>query len=194
MRWEQASRKLKKIKDIIPNIITVTRMFLFFLVALAIIINCKEIEILFCTALIYISDLVDGYMARILNATSLLGRRLDVMADGLYVVGITGIFTYRALISPIVLVSIIVEYLFFVFTAKILSSREHHIYDMVGRFVAGYYYIFTGILIIIWIRDLSVAMLLHQLSLVCVGLTIIGCVCRLWTIYIRILKGRIRHE
>ena len=100
----------------------------------------------------------------------------------------------RALISPIVLISIIVEYLFFVFTAKILSSREHHVYDMVGRFVAVYYYIFAGILIIIWIKDLSVAMLLHQLSLVCVGLTVIGCVCRLWTIYIRVLKGRIRHE
>lgn len=53
MRWEKASRKLKKKKDIIPNIITVTRMFLFFLVALAIIRNCKEIEILFCIALIY---------------------------------------------------------------------------------------------------------------------------------------------
>ena len=186
MSLGKVNREMQKIKYKVPNIITVIRIILVLLVAFAIIKDWKGISILFFTVLIYISDMLDGYLARRLNAESICGRWLDIMADGLYVVGITAIFTYSAIISPVVLESIIIEYLFFIFTSKFLSGKGHNIYDKIGKFVEGYYYSFTGIIIVVWMKDLSVSILLNHLSVVCVVLTVIGCVCRLQIIYLKV--------
>ncbi|SET43586.1 CDP-alcohol phosphatidyltransferase [[Clostridium] polysaccharolyticum] len=166
-------------KGKIPNIITVSRMLLVLMDAIAIIQDRKGNVILFGLAWIYLSDMLDGYIARKLHAESILGRHLDVLADGLYTIGFTAVFTYSTSLSPAVLLSIVIEYLVFIFTAKKLASKGHGIYDAIGKSAAVYYYLFTGVLTIIWVKEMRAEILIGYLSGICIVLTVIGCACRI---------------
>ena len=77
----------------IPNSITCLRIFFIPILALLAIKDMKN-TFLFFLGCSFLSDVLDGYLARLLNQTSDLGAKLDSIADTLtYAMMIFGLYT-----------------------------------------------------------------------------------------------------
>lgn len=68
----------------IPNLISLSRIFLIFPIILCILINDVQLAFLFFL-LASFTDFLDGYVARYLKQESVLGANLDLLADKIFV-------------------------------------------------------------------------------------------------------------
>ena len=68
----------------IPNLISLSRIFLIFPIILCILINDVRLAFLFFL-LASFTDFLDGYIARYLKQESVLGANLDLLADKIFV-------------------------------------------------------------------------------------------------------------
>lgn len=103
--------------------------------------------------MICVSDFFDGKIARRLGAATVIGAKLDVLADLFYIVS-----SYAALISAHVLplwylVFVCIKFLEFVATSNFIklfkTSLEHpFIFDRIGRTVSAIFFLIPGIVCI----------------------------------------------
>ena len=68
----------------IPNLISLSRIFLIFPIILCMMINNIHLAILFFLIASF-TDFLDGYVARYLDQESILGANLDLLADKIFV-------------------------------------------------------------------------------------------------------------
>ena len=68
----------------IPNLISLSRIFLIFPIILCMLINDVRLAFLFFL-LASFTDFLDGYVARYLKQESVLGANLDLLADKIFV-------------------------------------------------------------------------------------------------------------
>ena len=68
----------------IPNLISLSRIFLIFPIILCMMINNIHLAILFFLIASF-TDFLDGYFARYLDQESILGANLDLLADKIFV-------------------------------------------------------------------------------------------------------------
>ena len=68
----------------IPNLISLSRIFLIFPIILCILINDVHLAFLFFL-MASLTDFLDGYVARYLKQESVLGANLDLLADKIFV-------------------------------------------------------------------------------------------------------------
>ena len=68
----------------IPNLISLSRIFLIFPIILCIMINNIQLAFLFFLIASF-TDFLDGYIARYLRQESVLGANLDLLADKIFV-------------------------------------------------------------------------------------------------------------
>ncbi len=68
----------------IPNLISLSRIFLIFPIIFCVMINNIHLAILFFLMASF-SDFLDGYLARFLEQESILGANLDLLADKIFV-------------------------------------------------------------------------------------------------------------
>ena len=68
----------------IPNLISLSRIFLLFPIIFCIMINNIHLAILFFLIASF-TDFLDGYVARYFNQESILGANLDLLADKIFV-------------------------------------------------------------------------------------------------------------
>ena len=68
----------------IPNLISLSRIFLIFPIIFCMMINNIHFAILFFLIASF-TDFLDGYIARFLNQESILGANLDLLADKIFV-------------------------------------------------------------------------------------------------------------
>lgn len=100
-------KKIKSPKDLIkqiPNLWTISRLFLIpFIISNLLIGNFLVAGILTLTA--SLTDLMDGFIARQLNATSKFGKNLDALIDKIFIISISiPLLIYKPfLIAPIIL-------------------------------------------------------------------------------------------
>ena len=136
-----------KIKQNIPNTITLLR-----LIALPHLVYSFNNLTIFVTFSIFlasiVTDVIDGYVARKLRATSKLGVYLDVVVDFLFITGMYLSFSFNGIYSPWLLLIIV-----FVFTQFIVSNiiLKQIIYDPIGKYFGSI--LFGGIGITILISD-----------------------------------------
>ena len=136
-----------KIKQNIPNTITLLR-----LIALPHLVYSFNHLTIFVTFSIFlasiVTDVIDGYVARKLRATSKLGVYLDVVVDFLFITGMYLSFSFNGIYSPWLLLIIV-----FVFTQFIVSNiiLKQIIYDPIGKYFGSI--LFGGIGITILISD-----------------------------------------
>jgi phosphatidylglycerophosphate synthase len=146
---------MKSVMKFIPNLITITRIIMAFLFVYTIIEQFiygheKNIYLIVLFFAICISDLVDGRIARKTNSVSVLGAKLDVSADLLYI-----ILSYVTLIIinilPLWFLGFIcLKFSEFVITSKFMknnnkSSEHPFVFDKVGRVVSAIFFIIPGI-------------------------------------------------
>ena len=68
----------------IPNLLSLSRIFLIFPIIFCIMINSIQLAILFFLIASF-TDFLDGYFARYLDQESILGANLDLLADKIFV-------------------------------------------------------------------------------------------------------------
>lgn len=145
---------MKGIIKLVPNSITVSRIimtfiFLYFIIEQFIYGKWGYMPLILVFMAICISDLIDGKLARKMRVTSVLGAKLDVFADLLYIV-----ISYVALINLKILplwflVFVFLKFTEFIITSKFIkrynNSNNVFIFDKVGRIVSALFLVIPGI-------------------------------------------------
>lgn len=173
-------------KSFIPNALTLCRVILvianllFMIQSTGVLNNNVGLySLLGLTGMIYISDILDGKLARKWNVTTAFGEKLDVIAD-LFYIGMTSVVLVCQNKMPImVLILIIIEFLVFYGSSMIKTSKpvgKVFFFDYIGRFTAGYYYVLPLIFFLISKvdRQMYQRYLTNVACLLCWVLTIIA--------------------
>lgn len=149
---------MKSIIKFVPNSITITRIIMSFLFVYTIAEqfiygNERSMNLFILFLAICASDLLDGRIARKTNSVSVIGAKLDVSADLLYI-----ILSYVTLVTikilPLWFLGFICfKFSEFVITSKFMknnnkSSDNPFVFDKVGRAVAAIFFIIPGIVCI----------------------------------------------
>lgn len=122
--------EILELKNQIPNAITSIRLFV--LPHLVYSFNHQLTITTYALFLFVIgTDLVDGYVARKLDAISKLGGYLDVILDFTFISGMYLNFIVKGIYSPWILVIIIVVFVQFVLSNLYLKKT---IYDPIGKY------------------------------------------------------------
>jgi len=149
---------MKNIIKYIPNMITITRIIMSFLFTYTIVEQFVygqdlTINLIVLFLAICCSDLLDGKIARKLKAVSIIGAKLDVFADLLYI-----ILSYITLITikllPLWFLGFIcIKFSEFVMTSKFMKRNNKSlgnafVFDKIGRIVSATFFIIPGIVCI----------------------------------------------
>jgi len=149
---------MKSIIKFVPNLITTTRIIMSFLFVYVIVEQFiygqeRSMNLIILFVAICVSDLLDGRIARKMNSVSIIGAKLDVSADLLYI-----ILSYVTLITlkilPLWFLGFICfKFSEFVITSKFMrnnnkSSDNPFVFDKVGRVVAAMFFIIPGLVCI----------------------------------------------
>lgn len=142
----------------IPNIITISRIIMSFVFIYTIVRQFiygqdLTINLIILFLAICCSDLLDGKIARKTNAVSIIGAKLDVFADLLYI-----ILSYVTLINVKILPLWFLGFVCFKFaeflmTSKFMKRHNNYIknpfvFDKIGRIVSATFFIIPGIVCI----------------------------------------------
>lgn len=123
----------------IPNLITLFRLFLSVPLYITFTTwhNITEINyfLLFIVFTAYISDILDGFLARKLNKTSDLGRMLDPIADKIFIAIFVISLWQIEFISSFYLIIILCRDLFIILGALFFTSKKNIVLqsDYVGK-------------------------------------------------------------
>ena len=120
-----------KFKKNIPNIITISRIIS---LVLGFIFFIKDNIVVSLILYIYgaVSDMIDGYLARKLDAYSKMGQYLDAISDKLYFLSliiILLIYKYYLMVTPL-----IIELIISVINYLILKKNKKVFTERVGKF------------------------------------------------------------
>ncbi len=140
----------------IPNGITIIRIILTALLVFLFANGYEQVEIVIViTLLIFISDLVDGKIARKLKATSKVGEFLDVFADLGYILFMSTILTIKHILPGYFLFLVCTEFIAFIITSQYLKEENRYfVFDQVGKGLAVIYYILP---IIMYVTNIYVS-------------------------------------
>ncbi|MGB9857282.1 MAG: CDP-diacylglycerol--glycerol-3-phosphate 3-phosphatidyltransferase [Dictyoglomaceae bacterium] len=111
-------------KGLIPNYLTILRIFLTFPIVILLLFGKFNIVagILFFTAMF--TDYLDGKVARTFNQISNLGKFLDPLADKILVLSILIVFVEKREISPFIPIIILVREFAITGLRTILAQRD----------------------------------------------------------------------
>jgi len=122
--------KISELEQNIPNLISSFRIIV--LPHLVYAFNYGYTPVVYTLFLFAIStDLIDGYVARKLNAQTKVGAYLDVSVDFSFISGMYLVFILRGLYSPWLLVIISATFFQFILSNKYLKRT---IYDPIGKY------------------------------------------------------------
>ena len=130
----------------LPNSITFIRIVLTIYLNLYIYLNFGQIIIpVVLTAIIFSSDILDGWLARKFNAVTTFGVAFDAFADIFYVT-LSYLVLCRYHILPFIgILLIIFKFLEFLVTSRILQMHRENseilVFDRVGKMVGIIFYI-----------------------------------------------------
>lgn len=134
----------------LPNLLTITRLFLTILFIILCLNTKMYLAILFNFLLICFSDIIDGKFARYFNATTIFGSILDVLVDSFFIFSSLSILCCKEKIVPVwfILIVFINLFVFIItsFTQKDLStkSKNFFVFDLIGKVSAALFYAIPG--------------------------------------------------
>ena len=180
----------------IPNLLTLSRIGVAILLGGIIIYSlettgkqCDFTLFLLLTVFIYLSDFMDGKLARYLQAVSPIGGKADIAADLFYMLSQMGILAYYGYMSGIMICVVLLEFVVFVSTSLDHSKSTHTKeiwFDKIGRMTAVYYYIMPLIYVMIqeYVQGMVQSTFLVMANVMCCFLTLAAVVGRVGTVYL----------
>lgn len=120
-------------KSYIPNSLTLARFLLALIIFYGII---KHFFLFSIVALVFafITDALDGYLARKFNCTTDRGAYLDVTADFVLIFSCFSAYFLLGWYDPLVLILIMIIFILFVVT----SGSKKPVYDPMGKYLGTY--------------------------------------------------------
>ena len=148
----------------IPNLITISRIIMtFFSVWLLESDQYNMLMFLSINILIFISDILDGKIARHFNLVSHVGEILDVSADLIYILAMYTVMSLKNIISFYYLFIVIGEFSIFIITSKYINEdRKYLVFDTFGRILAVLYYISPLIMFVTFMKSRVLYSLLYK--------------------------------
>lgn len=148
----------------IPNLITALRIVL---TIVTIWICYEEItnfySVLSITGIIFLTDILDGKLARKLNAETKAGEIMDVFADMGYIFAISVIMSSMNIISESFIILVSTEFIVFISTSKFLKDSNRFLFfDVAGRALAVVYYITPIIMYVLFYKAPGVHSVLYK--------------------------------
>lgn len=133
----------KLLFGMIPNLITSVRIIMTLYIIWMLGSNKHNISIfLSINSLIFISDIIDGRIARYLKSVSSFGEILDISADFLYILSMSIIMNIKNIIPRNYIVIVIIEFTIFIITSKYIKQDKRYLgFDILGRILAVLFYI-----------------------------------------------------
>ncbi|MBZ4646013.1 MAG: CDP-alcohol phosphatidyltransferase [Clostridia bacterium] len=130
----------------LPNMITLLRVVLSCLLSFYILSRFGSMLIpIIIILVIFLTDFLDGKIARLYGNTSHFGAAFDVLADLFYIVAIYIVLYYYHVLPLWFLFIILFKFIEFVVTSlflkKISSGKSIFVFDFIGRLVAVLFYI-----------------------------------------------------
>ena len=184
-----------KIVRHIPNLLTLSRIGVAILLGGIMIYSlettgkqCAITLFLLLTVFIYLSDFVDGRLARYLHAVSPIGGKADIMADLFYMLSQMGILVCYGYMNGILICVVLLEFIVFIITSLDHSKSTHTKeiwFDKIGRMTAVYYYMMPLIYVIIpeYFQGQVQNAILVLANVLCCFLTLAAVVGRVGTVY-----------
>ena len=148
----------------IPNVITCSRCFLLVLVTV-LHTNFSNMALGIMFALVCMLDMLDGYLARKLRQSSLLGEYLDKETDALFVLILSILIYIRIIPSFWVLIPGLIRYLYFISIFVFLKENEKEHKDPWARIIAVFMFIS---IIAVYILPLPIGTILYAVATVAI--------------------------
>lgn|GEM_PF-3229794 len=173
-----------KIVKILPNILTIVRLFLTILFIILCLDTKMYLAIIFDFLLICFSDIVDGKIARYFNTVTVFGSILDVLVDSFFIFSSLSVLCCKEKIVPVwfILIVFINLFVFIItsFTQKDLStkSKNFFVFDLIGRISAALFYAIPGIAYISVYLGISIKIIQYIIWINSI-LALIACASRL---------------
>lgn len=165
-------------KSFIPSLVTALRLLVapvFFYMIMA------DQYLLAILILIFagITDFLDGYLARKLDASSDIGAYLDVISDFILIVLGFAAFVLKGWYDPFILLIIITMFALFVAT----SSLKKLVYDPVGKYLGAF------LMVMLFITLLFPQPLIRTILLVLLVIICLASIISRFSIFLRRNKG-----
>lgn len=147
----------------VPNIITISRIIMtIFMICLLVSWQYNMFIFIGVNALIFISDLIDGRIARYFSSATRSGEILDVSADLLYIVSMSTVMIVKKIIPFYYLVSVLCEFYIFIVTSQYIKKDKKYLgFDVLGRMLAALYYIIPAVMFVAFRESYSIYSLLY---------------------------------
>jgi phosphatidylglycerophosphate synthase len=161
------------LKSHIPNFLSISRI----IVAPTFIYTFISGLYLFSLMIIIftgVTDALDGYIARKIDATSDIGAYLDVISDFVFILACFLAYTINGWYDPLVLLLIIIMFCMFIGT----SGLKKPVYDPVGKYLGAY------LMLMIFLSILSPEMLVRQILLILLVIICLASVISRFSVFI----------
>jgi CDP-diacylglycerol--glycerol-3-phosphate 3-phosphatidyltransferase len=139
----------------LPNAITIFRFslvlpFLLFIHGI-VLYNCTNLFSLIIFVSIIVSDVLDGYLARKLNCTTITGAKLDIISDAFYSISSLVVFAYFKIVPMWFPIIIAIKLFEFIITSKMIKNKHkpnvHIVFDKIGKMAVNIVMLMPGIFI-----------------------------------------------
>ncbi|HEX2955784.1 MAG TPA: CDP-alcohol phosphatidyltransferase family protein [Chitinispirillaceae bacterium] len=172
----------------IPNLITLLRVLLTCLLNIYILNNFGRVLVpIVISFLIFLSDFIDGKIARISGNTSSIGAAFDVVADLFYIVASYSTLIYLKIAPFWFLTVILFKFIEFVITSFFLKRLSRvgsmFVFDFIGRFTTILFYIAPLLIYISFQQSLPVNVFVSgTLFYGATATALVSTVYRIWSI------------
>lgn len=168
-KMEKVNNRRVMIK-IIPNLITILRIIL----TIAIIWICRDgalkslgVLILSITVIIFMTDILDGKLARKLHSETKAGEIMDVLADMGYIFSMSVLMGRSNIIPTYFLILVCSEFIVFVITSRYIRNESRYlIFDAAGRILAVLYYVTPIFMYICFLKYTTLHIFLYKYGFV----------------------------
>lgn len=178
-------KRNKLLFNVLPNIITTFRIILTIIVIYFLQTSQKNLYVfLSINVLIFVSDIIDGKIARKFNTVSHIGELLDITADIFYVIAMSAIIAFLKIIPLYYVFVVAAEFLIFLITSKYIKNNGKYFgFDMLGRILAVIYYITPSVMFIVFEKNKQFHNCLYNyLSIIITFFTIVVIIYRIYLV------------
>lgn len=162
---EKSNKKRIMIK-LIPDLITMLRIIL----TITIVLSCRNgisrspsVFIVSITAIIFMTDILDGKLARKLHLETKAGEIIDVLADMAYIFSMSVIMGRGNIIPAYFLILVCTEFLIFIITSRYIRQESRYlIFDVLGRILAAIYYVTPIVMYICFLKNTTLHIFLFK--------------------------------
>ena len=111
--------------------------------------------------IVFISDFIDGKIARKFGCVSKIGQSLDIYMDFIYILSGLIVLSFYHLIPILFIIVVIYKFVEFIFLSKFLPRRsvtvkdDRYFFDKIGSFVSVIYYIIPSLRLIVFMADIK---------------------------------------